>query len=613
MIDLKMFINDMIKRATVADKATAEVIVTFLEDNDWFSMPPSYKDQQVLLTKEQVKRFTPPLLYFLCNKRDSSTLLGMLENKFSLTHDCLQKFFAEEDIPESVRFVIADFLLFHLKKDVLLYTNNDASALVKTAANELTKFHGDVFTMFLAWLRANKKTRYNMDFVMEKRYSTTDTNGAYEFDEYLNLMYFLYNEDYIIENDMYARAAESKNFTDTWLYISLHFICSLRYTDLSRIYHPDIEGTPEDVIRRIQNDEFSDNEARLVLLSVTGRMSMLPFTPNKTATKNGIGSVKFHIPTSCEAHFGKLFALAEAHWRLVGRTDEPLIRKITTYEDITRYMGEEIGELFLESDFRSRSATKSYLQVVYLLSDEVLGEKGPRLKGYILAALARSHKGSYGEFAATTFEYLKDAKLSGLTPEFVAFELLERGVLSSISSMLLKMITGEKYNDLSVKNQTALIKAVGLTPLEIENTAAMIVQCSRNAKQVAQEVFSSGTDILTALHNLGNGDAFSKEPDCLCLRTALGCNCPYAERRQCVGCQYEISTKSTFFLMVSEYNRYYDLFSKVSDPLEKNKYKKLATEVALPKLAEMLTAIRENYGEVAFRKYENFLKENVSQ
>ena len=613
MIDLKDYINEMIGRATVAEKATPEAIATFLDDNGWFGLPPSYKEQKVLINDKQVERYTPPLLFFLCNEKNSELLLQMLAEKFRLTHDYLQAFFADEDIYESVKFAISDFLLYYLEKDIMLYTNSEVSVLVQAAANELTKFHGDVFTLFLAWLRATTKTRYNKDFIMEKRYTMEDTNGAYEFDEYLNLMYFLFNKDYIEENDMYAKAAKSKNYTDTWLFLSLHFICSLRYTDLVRIYHPDIADSPEEVIRRIQEDEFTDNEARMVLLSVTQRLCMLPFTPSKTATHAGIGSAKFHIPTSCEVHFGKLFALAEAHWRLAGRVEESLIRKIATYEDITRYMGEEIGELFLESDFRSRSATKSYLQVIYLLSDEVLGEKGPRLKGYILAALARSHKGSYGEFATTTFEYLKDAKLSGLTPEFVAFELLERGVLSSVTSMLLKMITEDGYNNLSVKNQTALIKAVGLTPFEIESTVAMIEQGSKNAKLVVKEVISSGADILTTLHNLGNGDAFSKEPECLCLRTAMGRSCPYAERRQCVGCQYEVNTKATLYLLISEYNRYYDLYSKVTDPLEKNKYKRLATEVALPKLSEMLSGIKENYGEDVFQEYENFLKENLSQ
>ena len=103
-------------------------------------------------------------------------------------------------------------------------------------------------------------------------------------------------------------------------------------------------------------------------------------------------------------------------------------------------MGEEIGGLFLNNDFRSRSATKSFLQDIYMVADENIpaDDSGYHVKGYYLAAYVRSHKGSYGHIAATTFEYLKDAKFNKLTPEFVAFELLERGVFSFMSSMLLQ-------------------------------------------------------------------------------------------------------------------------------------------------------------------------------
>lgn len=67
-------------------------------------------------------------------------------------------------------------------------------------------------------------------------------------------------------------------------------------------------------------------------------------------------------------------------------------------------MGDEIGDLFLESDFRARSATKSYLQLIYTIGDEVLAQDGDfRLKGSILASLARSHKGNYKEFSSTTY------------------------------------------------------------------------------------------------------------------------------------------------------------------------------------------------------------------
>lgn len=614
MKDLKEYIDEMMKEATVAEKADPELIVSFLDDNDWFGNPPSLEDGKVLLTEQQIACYNAPLLFFLQHEGTSDVLLGMLKEKFPETHGFLTKFFADENVIENTRFSISDFLLYHLEKELCRYNNKAATLLVKAAAEELTKYNGDMLTFFLAWLRTETKTAYSMDFIMEKRYTLDDKNGAYEFDEYIELAYYLFHKDYVEENEMYALAAESKNYIDTWLYLSLHFICSLRYTDLVRIYHPDLPYEPEEVLRKIKEGEFGNDEARAVLLSLTTRMCMLPFTPNKTSDKSGISFVKFLIPDSCEVHFGRLFAIAEAHWRIANDKTAPLIRRVTRYEDITRYMGEEIGSLFLERDFSGRSANKSYLQLIYAHADDILGEDGPRMKGYILAALARSHKGSYEEFAATTWEYIKDAKLSGLTPEFVVFELLERGVLSNVSSMLLKLITNKEYNDLSVKNQTALVKALGLTPFEIEHTTAVVQAGQDVAKNVVSEVLQSpNVSVLEALHNIGNGDAYAKQPECLCLRTAMHKSCIDVERRQCIGCKYEISTKSTLYLLVAEYTRLSDLYNKAVDPLEKSKNKKIFEQIIMPKLGETLKNLKENYGDEVYHEYEQMIGKALRQ
>ena len=479
---------------------------------------------------------------------------------------------------------------------------------------DLIKEHGDLLTFFLAWLRSNYKTRYYKDYIMHSRYTMKIQSQAYSLDEFLELMYFLLNEDYILDNDMYHKAAESKDYTDTWLYLCMHFICSLRLTDLQRIYHPDLMYPPATVLEMIKDGTFSDNDARLILLSITTRMSVLPFTPNKTSGTSGIGSVQIVFPDSCEVHYGKLFALAEAHRQLAGQQDTPIIRKVSTYKEISRYMGDEIGNLFLASDFRSRSATKSYLQAIYMCAEEMTDDEGlgiPNMKGYLLAARARSHKGSYGEFAATTFEYLKDASLSGLTPELIAFELLERGVLSFIPDMLLKMVSGDKYKRLSVSNQTKAIQALDLTPANVESIVTVVERSQKQAEKVVRELVSTDDDILGILHRIGSGSAFSKQPECLCLFTALSRTCPHPEKRQCVGCKYEISTKSTLYLLIAELNRMSTLHKQATTTMEKNKYKTLSTTVLLPKMDEMLCAIQEHYGDVVAAQYHKMIEEYV--
>lgn len=616
MTDLKQFIADL--GENMETEKTAGDIVAFFEDNKWFGVKLSLSEGKIMLSDKQMDIFRKPLIDFLKagSTQDILILSQRFYETFNTTSKYLNKFFIEISATEETMFYIRDFLLYELDKEIFLYTDKEVSVLVEKATNSLIKSHGDIFTFFLSWLKSKCKTNYHNEYIMTKRISLEYKNQAYDFDEYLELLYYLYNEDYILENDMYQKATKSKNYADTWLFLSLHFICALRTTDMERIKHPYLPIKPEEVLQQIEDDTFDDKTAREVLFSITYRLCLLPLEPNKTSSHNNISSFKFTVPESCEVHIGKLFAICEAHRIIAGISDyEPLIRRISDYDRIERYMGEEIGSLFLEANFRTRSANKSYLQSVFMLTDDILEQKeGPNIKGYVLAALARSHKGAYGEFATTTATYLKDAKFNGLSAEFVAMELFERGVLSFIPSMLLKMITGGEYNKLSSTNQTRLIQSLNMTPAEIENTVALSEKARKQAENVIKELsldISDENTILEVLHRIGNGSAFSKNPENLCILSAIRKICPYDNKRVCVGCQYEISTKSTLYLMISEYNRLSFLYDSVHDGMEKEKYRNILTQIVIPKFDELLTCIKEQYGEEVFHTYEQMIKENI--
>ena len=336
--------------------------------------------------------------------------------------------------------------------------------------------------------------------------------------------------------------------------------------------------------------------------------------PHKTLGTQGISDIQFHVPESVEVHMGKLFAIAEAHFQLSGHDSitEPLIRVITSYGQITRYMGEEIGELFLESDFRTRKANKSYLQMIYLLTDEIIDNNDDfNVKGYILAALARSHKGSYGEFASQTATYLKDAKMNGYSPEFVARELFERGVLSFVPSMLLKVITDGEYNKLSPQNQTKLICELNLTPLEIDNVMGLSQNAYSQATKITNEIIKSNTpiDIVKILHRIGNGNAVSKTDGCLCLITAMKKMCPYNDKATCIGCEYEVSTKTTLGVLVNEYKRLLDEYDKANSEIIKERNKTMVKNIILPKLNEILICVEQNFGSEIKNSLETIIKE----
>jgi len=559
VVDLKNYLERILVELGAATIKHREKVSGFLLDNEWFGVSInlddytiSEKDAEVL--KNHIKDYltTPPGI---------KSMEGIFSKKFPSTSELFVQFAEEEKLSETNRFYLLDFLAYYLTKDLFLYSDAEVETLVEVATEVLTKSQGNILIQFIKWLLNKGVTRYRVSFEMTKRYTIESANGAYELDEYLELMYYLFNENYIIKNDMLCKAANSKNYADTWLYLGLHFICALRSTDLERLGHPKLTREPLEVLEAVVDGTWSSSEARRTLLSITTRLTYLNLTPNKTKNASNVAQLKFHVPESCQVLIGTLLAICEAHFQLQipYNAENPLIRQIKTYEKITSYMGEEIGNLFLERNFSSRSANKSYLQSVAMLADDVLEEKSElNIKGYFLAALARSHKGDFNEFAQTTTTYLKDAQLGQLKPEMVAKELFERGVLSMIPSMLLTIVTRGKYKKLSPSQQTQMIKSLDLTPIEIEKTLELSIRADSRSQQALKTLVENNVDpeqLLTICHRIGNGEAFSKQGESMCLLSALGKLCPYDDRQHCVGCQYELQTKSTLLLLIGEFNR----------------------------------------------------------
>ena len=616
VVDLKSYLERTLIELGASTIKYREKVSEFLLDNEWFGVSInlddytiSEKDAEVL--KNHIKNYltTPPGI---------KSMEAIFSKKFPSTSELFNQFVKEEKLGKSDTFYLLDFLAYNLTKDLFLYSDSEVEKLVEVATENLTKLLGNVLIQFIKWLLNKGVTRYRVSFEMTKRYTIESTNGAYELDEYLELMYYLFNEDYIIKNDMLSKAANSKDYADTWLYLGLHFICALRTTDLERLGHPKLTREPLEVLEAVVDGTWSSSEARRTLLSITTRLTYLNLTPNKTKNASNVAQLKFHVPESCQVLIGTLLAICEAHFQLQipYNAENPLIRQIKTYEKITSYMGEEIGNLFLERNFSSRSANKSYLQSVAMLADDVLEEKSElNIKGYFLAALARSHKGDFNEFAQTTTTYLKDAQLGQLKPEMVAKELFERGVLSMIPSMLLTIVTRGKYKELSPSQQTQMIKSLDLTPVEIEKTLELSIKADTRSQQALKILIENKVEpeqLLTICHRIGNGEAFSKQGESMCLLSALGKLCPYDDRQHCVGCQYELQTKSTLLLLIGEFNRLNKQYQKLKNKLERGKVRAILEQQIKPCLTEMLEALSEQYGEAVLSDYEDIIKELVS-
>lgn len=624
MTDIISYIEDIKKKYGITDPKFTVNISKFLVSNKWFGLTPviDQDNHRLLLDDgcigtigERISVYCE--LYNADDSQKTQYLLGRIEEFMPKTAKFLSKYIKSVGLDPEAAYHLSDYILNYLPGELDESTDLEIAELMDDGFDELPKVYGDILADFINWTHEKTKTVYRNVYYMNNYSERSNETDAYDPHSYLSILYHLYNDRYIEENDMYTRAAESKNYVDTWLFLALHFLCALRNTDLIRIPHPRLTKDAKTVLDEIANANFPEEDARATVYSVIWHLEALALTPHKTQGTSGVGSIKIHIPESVEIHIGTLFAAAEAHFILAEKNpDDPLIRVITSYEQISRYMGDEIGDLFLDANFRSRAANKSYMQMIYLLTDDILGVNDEfSVKGYMLAALARSHKGSYGEFAKTTSIYLKDAKMSGYTPEFVARELFERGVLSLVPSMLLKTVAGEQYTKLSVEKQTEMIQNLGLTPIEVENSVSIMQQNIKRSTEMVQSLYQnhSKEDVLKILHRIGNGEAVSKSDRCMCLMTAQGMVCPHAGAANCIGCEYEISTKTTMLLMVHEVSRLQKLYKTSQHEIEKQRYKAMVTDIIAPCIDEMLQAIEKKYGEKVLSAFEKTISEVTNE
>lgn len=618
MTDVITLIDELVNHDSKKIGKIAEIIV----DTDWFGTSPIIHNNRVWLENKDIKFFLDMLNEFLenCDKpvsEKADILLSRLHMKLPLTTQFLKRFYDETYIPVSMQYEINDFTLYYLEKDLNLYDDNEIIALLEIICLTKTKQVGTVFVFFLSWLKEECRVSYKKDFILKNRVEFK--TRAYAGEEYLELIYYLFSEGYIEKNQMYERAVKSKNYADTWLFLSLHFVCALRNSDLVRIPHPTLPFQAKVCLQKIKDNKYTDNDARLTLLSINLHMTTMPLAPQKTERYSNVNFIKLIIPESAEVHFGKLFTICESHYQLSNIAEQNLIRPIADYERINRYMGEDIGNLFLEANFSSRAANKAYLQSIEMFADDILNvHEISNTKGYMIAALARSHKGSYGSFAATTSTYLRDAAFNGYSPEYIARELFERGVLSFIPSMLLNMITNSEYKKLPLKKQTEMIKLLDMTPNEIENIVSIANEGRRKAKNTVHEVIENTGDgqqevIKRILKNISSGSAVSKNSECLCLCTAMEKICPFENRKNCIGCKYELHTKSTFYLILSEYKRLRSLYRTNQQIETKIKVEKILRQVLLPALDEILQCINDQYGIESRKEYEELIRRMMNE
>ncbi len=583
------------------DSICRKDVLDFMEANEWFGISCPIQDRIPMIEKCTMSRFEAPLtLWLSAYRKPARDKLALMLQHFSpiypetcsIYRDFIQDKHMED---EPSAWKLLDFILSETDKEITAYSEADLEALVKQMSVHTTRAAARLFTEFLQIAKHRGKPLTQWSYSFAPRNLPALVNDAYPIDDFAVMAYHIFNEEMWAQQKLVEKAVQSPVYADLWLFFAFNFICALRKNDIKRLPAPTLPYSADHVFKMIANHSFPREDALSLVEELGIRLKLKPMKPSKTALQESISDLVIFVPESLKEPLGLIMAISLAHHPGICAGDG-FIRPLDELCVIRKFFGERFVAALGNRRFSSRRSNKSYLQGI----DSIGGNCGAygKPKGYMLAALARSHKSGIATLAKTTDVYLKDARFSGYRPEFIIQQMFERGVFGFIPAVLLEMYAGADYIALPITGQTELICGLGLEAHQIERMAYMVHSALLKSRKAVHEVLKAPSNIqentFNMLQNIASGNAPSRQREYLCLMTAAGFPCANTDRDGCIGCGYEIYTKTAMHTLIKEYARLSKL-RKHSNKSDAWRYEQILKCAILPAVSEMLSSMRLLY------------------
>jgi hypothetical protein len=581
------------------NKADKRAVVEFMDANGWFGMEHPVMNKTFHMTNKDLSSVRERLALWLSAFRKPDTekaalLLDYFNDMYPETCRLYAHFMSGSEMSDTPSsWKLLDFLFSEIDKEITEYSESDMETLIGRLNNGATRKAAKLFAEFLNTKKRNGETLSCWRYDFGVRDTPAVANAAYPFEDFACMAHCIFNEEMWERNGLIWKAVQNKTYADTWLFVALHFVCALRASDMKRIPAPALPYDGETVLRKIVGGTFSKKEATALVADLHTRLELKPLYPSKTESHDKVSEIKLFVPESLAAPFGCILAIALAHNPGIGAGDV-FVRPASKLNNLRAFFGEDFKTALGGNGFSTRRCNKSYMQGIELVGDDEPGKP----KGYMLAALARSHKSKIGKLSEITDAYLKDARFSGYSPEFIIRQMFERGVFGFIPAVLLEMYAGAEYIKLPIPGQTRLIGEVGLAAYQIEGLAEVVERALIKSRKAVGAVMQNrpaiAENIGDMLQNIASGAAPGRQKGYLCLMMAAGLPCPFAGRDGCIGCGYEIYTKTAMYTLIREYVRLADAIDG-AEPADARRYGLILEQAVMPAVKEVLESAKLLY------------------
>lgn len=423
--------------------------------------------------------------------------------------------------------------------DITRLSDDDIITMIENADTLRTK---ELIVDFVRYVSRFEDVKYHyMD--LEKRESKPVISYAYE--QYVRLAKVLFNIEYDLEYNLTSKAIENHNFAEMWLFLSVHFICGWRASDICNNWvYPNLKSNDnpfkikldtlrEDILRdRIENGVYES-----IALYAIRKIEMCFNLPSKNSRASA-GKLRSEIVPDLRGFFGKLILIAELH-HVVSNDGYMKVSRISRYCNWTycrEFFGKDMYEFTDRNNISSRRLNKSYLQGI----EQAARDNGnTTLVAHIVASLARNHTN-----VDTTAIYLKDHGLTGESAEVVLYMMMQRGVFGVSLYHMLVTAYPEAFEKLSARDQTKLMEKIPLTSYEIETMGTVLVASEKMAIELSKGLVEEPIEILKAMYAIGQGQGKSKDTGVFCKKRALGESCDHPEYESCLAnlCKHHVFT-----------------------------------------------------------------------
>ena len=537
------------------DSPSARIRLTEMLDADgWLGMDPVYRGGDVFLPAADASRLRDEVLPLWLRAFGRTTgekarlLLDHYGSPLPRTCAAIRSFLDRNGLWErEAALQAADHLIWHClsrspgrqdtapdygEDDLLDLALSARPLLGRTAFGLLGELMRSVMERPSAW---------QYSFVTPD-YVSLDTD-AYPLETFARLAFRVFNPASISEHRLEEKAREDRASAALWIFIALHFVCALRSTDIRRLPAPAMPaagtgGKTED-----------ERRARTCALWEE-QISLLGLTPNKTSRHVNVPDIKVLIPDVLRPLFGLFLSLALKGYE----PGTPFLDCDPSVSRLRAFFGEDFVRETGGRAFSTRKANKSFLQGLEALSSKT----GGPADGYLLARIARSHKGTPYEFGcAATDHYLRDASFHGLTARAALGQMFERGVFGFLPVLLAESLDRRAFRSLTPSGQSRLLKELGLRPWQLEAVCRSCILALDRAEGAVREVLRAGAGnegaLAGALKALSDRPPGSPEGAAFCLLSVSGIPCSSPDRCSCMGCAFEICAKAFLRCLMDTY------------------------------------------------------------